>query len=159
MEYRKKKKIIRTGIIILFTLYLILLAYFLFFADSWGRTHLTEDYHYNFIPFKEILRFWTYRDILSMRVVCLNLIGNVIVLIPFGMFLPMLLKKCRKWICVILLSFVLSLSIELVQLVARVGSFDVDDMILNTIGGAIGFLLYLLLRRVWNKYHEEKKQL
>jgi len=46
-------------------------------------------------------------------------------------------------------SFELSLLVELIQLVTKVGSFDVDDIILNTIGGAIGYIVYKVVRGWW----------
>ena len=53
---------------------------------------------------------------------------------------------------VALLSFELTLFIEVSQLILRVGSCDVDDMILNTLGGCIGYGIY---RAVFHK--KEKK--
>jgi len=58
------------------------------------------------------------------------------------MFLPRLFKRCRNLFFVIVLSLELSLLVEVVQLVTRVGSFDVDDLLLNTIGGILGYIIY-----------------
>ena len=120
--------------ILLFTAYLAFLCYFLFFAESMGRGFTERAYHYNLMPLKEICRFWIHRKALGFWSVALNLVGNVVAFIPFGMFLPWLYGRCRR--------FGLTLGIETVQLVFKVGSFDVDDILLNTLGGILGFWGY-----------------
>lgn len=67
------------------------------------------------------------------------------VFVPFGMFLPRLFRRCKNVLFVTLLSLELSLIVEVIQLVSRVGSFDVDDLLLNTIGGMLGYLIYKLV--------------
>ena len=54
---------------------------------------------------------------------------------PFGFVLPVISRNQRKFWKVTLLSFLTSLLVELIQLVSKVGSCDVDDMLLNTLGG------------------------
>ena len=54
----------------------------------------------------------------------------------------------------VLYSFELSLLVELLQLVFKVGSFDVDDLLLNTIGGLLGYLVYKGLLYLWKKYEK-----
>lgn len=65
MEKRNKEKIqiVSAG---LFLLYLICLTYFLFFAESLGRSYAEREYTYNLHLFKEIARFWNYREELGM---------------------------------------------------------------------------------------------
>lgn len=134
---------------VLFILYLILLAYFLFFSEDFGRgSHLREAYAYNLIPFKEIRRFIVYRHVVGMRSFLVNIVGNIICFMPFGFFLPINSRRGRYWYNVVLFSFLFSLCIETIQLVFKVGSFDVDDMILNTLGGVFGYLLYKLVQAV-----------
>lgn len=132
--------------------YIVLLVYFMFFAEGLGRAVASSSYHYNLEPFKEISRFLTYRDRLGMGVVVANLLGNVIAFVPFGLFLPIMINNRFGYIGMTLLSLDLSLFIELLQLVSKVGSFDVDDLFLNTIGGLIG---YCIFRFVW-KYRRRK---
>ena len=50
-----------------------------------------------------------------------------------------------------------SLLIECIQLGSKVGSFDVDDMILNTLGGSLGYLCFWVARK-WKKRRNEKKE-
>lgn len=142
---------------ILFGGYLLLLSYFLFFAEIMGRTNLTRTYHYNLVPFLEIKRFIIYRKKLGMTAVVVNLIGNIAAFLPFGFFLPFLSQKNRSFAYVTLISFEFSLLIECIQLVSKVGSFDVDDMILNTLGGSLGYLCFWVVRK-WKKRRNEKKE-
>lgn len=88
--------------------------------------------------------------------VALNLGGNVIAFLPYGAFLPTIWKKLRKFWMVVLFSFEFSLIVELIQLVLKVGCFDVDDMILNTLGGALGYLLFLFAH--WIAYRKKKEK-
>ena len=127
---------------ILFFIYFIVLFYFLFFSERMGRTFSDRTYQYNLIPLREIKRFLTYRDVLGMEAVLLNIVGNVAAFMPFGTFLPFFSERCRKLWRTVYYSFELSLVVELLQLVSRVGSFDVDDLLLNTVGGLMGFLVF-----------------
>ena len=134
---------------VLFIIYLMCLAYFLFFAEALGRTaHAGEDYSYNIVLFKEIKRFYTYRHIVGFKAFFLNVYGNIICFIPFGFFLPIVSRRGRKWYNTFLLGFAFSLCIEVTQLVVRVGSFDVDDLLLNTIGGAVGYVVFRVIQRI-----------
>lgn len=127
---------------VVFVVYLALLVYFLFFAELLGRTTITEDFRYNLEPFKEIGRFIRYAKQLGMMTVFLNLAGNVLIFIPFGYFMGMLQRGRVLIFHGILWSFNLTLAVELLQLVSKAGCFDVDDLILNTLGGAIGVTVY-----------------
>ena len=71
-------------------------------------------------------------------------ITNVILFIPLGVFLPSLWSKFEKFFNTILIGFSFSLIIELLQLL-NVRATDIDDLIMNTLGAAIGYLIYLLL--------------
>ena len=130
----------------LFIIYLLALAYFLFFAEATGRTFSDRTYQYNLILFHEIRRFIIYRRQLGFAAVMLNLVGNVIAFVPFGVFLPLLVRRVRSFIKTSLLGFEFSLFVELVQLFSKVGSFDVDDILLNTLGVIGGYALFCLMR-------------
>ena len=145
---RNTTKLQKTGWV-LFVLYLIALVYFMFFAESMGRTGNAEaEYAYNLELFKEISRFIVYRRQLGWKAVILNLGGNVAGFMPFGFILPIVSRRGRRWYNTFLLGFFLSLCIETTQLVFKVGSFDVDDLLLNTIGGILGFATYKVVQGV-----------
>lgn len=140
MDVNNKKRRILAGI--LFILYFVVLFYFLFFSEKMGRTYSERAYHYNLVPFKEISRFVTYRESLGMKAVLLNIVGNVVAFVPFGVFVPMYTMRGRRIWMTTFYSFELSLFVEILQLITKVGSFDVDDLILNTLGGILGYLIY-----------------
>ena len=130
-----------------FLAYLLLLGYVVFFSSGFGREEHAE-YRYNLTLFQEIGRYYGVgMRTGSWRLFWLNVIGNVCVFVPFGMFLPRLFVKCQKLFSVLLFSLELSLGVELVQLITKVGSFDVDDLLLKTIGGILGYFLYRIISR------------
>jgi glycopeptide antibiotics resistance protein len=71
-------------------------------------------------------------------------LGNIGWFVPFGMLLPVLLKRGNAF-KVVALGFLFSLSIEILQFIFRKGIAELDDLILNTLGAMIGYLLYKLL--------------
>ena len=146
---KKKSTGIRAFAVVLFVVYFAVLFYLLFFSEKMGRTYSERVYHYNLVPFLEIKRFIQYYEVLGIGAVLLNLAGNVAAFVPFGFFLPVFVERCRKFLNTVFYSFELSLLVELIQLVTKVGSFDVDDIILNTLGGAIGYIAYKVVRSWW----------
>lgn len=135
---KKHMRLISMG---LFIVYMVVLIYFVLFAEMWGRGEISEDYNYNLVPFREIMRFLTNMDTLGWRVVMINILGNIAAFVPFGLFLPVVTNLRLNMLSVAVLTFDLSLTIELMQLITKVGSFDVDDLILNTVGGIIGYVI------------------
>lgn len=142
MFISKHKKSIRILCRILFWIYIAVLVYFLFFSEMLGRGGTERTFCYNLIPFKEISRFLTYRSQLGFPAVFLNLAGNILIFMPFGFLLPTMRRRLRGFFRVLLLGFELSLTVECVQLLTKTGSFDVDDLFLNTIGCLFGELIY-----------------
>ncbi len=140
---------------VLFLAYLAMLVYFVFFAESFGRDSAQHEYAYNLELFKEIKRFYQYREQLGMEAFLLNVVGNVVAFVPFGFFLPIVSRRGRKWYNTTCLGFGMSLCIETVQLVCKVGSFDVDDLLLNTIGGIVGYIFYRVVQeaRIRRRIH------
>jgi len=157
LKYRKHAKGYRMAAWLLFGLYLMLMIYFLFFAESMGRTQAGTEYHYNLQPFKEIMRFIKYYEMIGFYAVFLNLAGNILAFVPFGLFFPFLSRRNRSLWKMTLISFEVSLAVELIQLVTRVGSCDVDDMILNTLGGMLGFFCFKIVW-FWNQKDYERVQ-
>lgn len=100
-----------------------------------------ESYSNNFIPFKEIMRY-SYTSKLFFK----NVLGNVLLFVPFGYFVNKILKN-KKMIVAVFITLITSLSIELIQI--NIGrSFDIDDIILNLLGGIVGYLFYRLLEYI-----------
>ena len=130
--------------IVLFLGYIVLLCYFLFISERIGRGTGAE-YRYNLTLFQEIKRFAYNVDILGTKAVVINIAGNIVAFMPFGFFLPIIRKKKIGIFITTLLSFDFSLFVEVSQLYLRVGCFDVDDLLLNTIGGFLGYIVYFVL--------------
>ena len=151
MKY-KNHHLLRILALIGFVLYLAVLFYVVFFAEQLGRTGADYGYRYNLVLFSEIKRFWNYRSLLGGQAVFLNLGGNIAAFIPFGFIYPMLHRRSRRFTGMVCRAFLLSLMIESVQLVTKVGSFDVDDLLLNTVGGIIGYLIFWALNH-WRINH------
>lgn len=97
----------------------------------------------NFIPFKEIFRY-DFGSYLFYK----NIIGNMLLFLPFGFFVGYLLKL-QKFSIVFILSLIASCSIEVTQLaIGRI--FDIDDIILNVLGSIIGYYIYFLINKFSN---------
>lgn len=152
----KTKKRIRVLGKVLFVLYILFIFYFLLLSDWYGRSGEMREYHYNLVLFKEIKRFWTYRAQLGMRAVVHNLLGNMAVFVPFGFFMPMA-SKYRSFLTTAFYGFGISFCVEVFQLITKVGSFDVDDLLLNTIGGILGYILFVICNTVRRRHAKRKR--
>lgn len=144
MTERKRKTTLFVGKI-LFFIYLLVLIYLLFFSERYGRTQGTGEYRYNLVPFAEIKRYIIYSDKFTSELFLINIVGNMLAFVPFGFFVPLVNSEHKNVLRVGLLSMVFSAIVEVVQLVSKVGSFDVDDIILNTLGGLVGALIYYII--------------
>ena len=89
----RKAKIIRAFGKVLFLLYVGFLIYFLFVAEWYGRTEISDDYRYNLELFKEIKRFITYREQIGTFAVFANLFGNILIFVPYGFFISVASKS------------------------------------------------------------------
>lgn len=93
------------------------------------------------------------RHLVSYAVI--NLYGNVLVFVPWGFFLPCLWKKQRALGWFLLTTAGTVAAVEALQLFSLRGSCDVDDLILNLLGGLLGFALFRLWR--WAAGRKAKK--
>ena len=131
-----------------FLTYVFVMIYFLFFSERYGRTSHYDTMQYNLVPFQEIQRYLVNAQSFSLELFVVNILGNVCMFIPFGALLFVWRGKPVGFWYVTVRSLLLSLLIESIQLVTKVGVFDVDDIILNTAGGIVGFLIYQLARKI-----------
>lgn len=157
----KKREWIQALSRIAFVIYMLVLVYFLLLSDGFGRTVQRDEFQFNLIPFVEIIRFVKYREYLGTYNVVINLVGNVVAFIPFGALIRWVINRSVNWYHVVGYTFLFSLSVELLQLVAKVGSFDVDDLILNTLGGLLGYFVYYILRwidRMCDKCKDKRRK-
>lgn len=82
----------------------------------------------------------------SNKIHVLGYLLNVVMFLPLGFLVPLIWKGMRKLSHILVIGAAFSLLIELSQLFSYRGT-DVDDLILNTLGAAVGFLLY----KIWDK--------
>ncbi|MEH7381163.1 VanZ family protein [Bacillus sp. JJ1533] len=126
-----------------FITYSLFLIYWMFFA--YFRTKGVE-FRYNLTPFSTITNYFTYYDHFPLHIWIINIAGNIGVFIPFGIVLPILFPKLSNFF-LFLFAFVIGIfSLEVLQLFSKLGSFDVDDIILNTAGAMIGYMVLQVLR-------------
>ena len=98
---------------------------------------------FNIVPFQEIFRYE-----IGSRKFIYNVLGNILIFVPFGYFISRAIKP-RGVATIIIESVLTSLTVELVQL--NIGrSFDIDDIMLNMVGGIIGYFLYVGLDAIYN---------
>nr|WP_296009400.1 VanZ family protein [uncultured Blautia sp.] len=153
-----KKKIKISGKI-LFVLYILLLIYFLFFAERYGQASFDErQYRYNLVLFQEIRRFWTYREQLGSLAVAANLLGNVVGFIPLGFIPPVVSSNARGFFFITFSGFALSLCVETAQLITKLGCFDVDDLVMNTLGTAIGYVGFAVCHLIYRKKKKKARR-
>ena len=143
----EKKKLARRGIKVIFYLYIIGIFYFVLLSERYGRDTGYDTSHVNLVLFKEINRFWTYRHLLSTEAVVTNLFGNIFAFSPFGFMIPIVINKKKAFF---------SLVIETSQLIMKVGVFDVDDLLMNTVGGLIGYMIYRVVVAVYDLYNRKR---
>lgn len=149
------RKFIRVMSVIAFLVYMVILIYFVFLSDGFSRDTGYTEYRYNLVPFLEIKRFMTSSS-LSLGVVITNMAGNVAAFVPFGALFRWVRNKKIGWFKTTFITFLFSLLIETIQLITRVGVFDVDDLILNTLGGLIGYIVYIILAHSYNRYIQRR---
>ena len=155
MSARKRRKYRILGKI-LFVLYIIFIFYFLLISEAYGRVGEMKEYHYNLVLFQEIKRFWNYKEQLGMIATLTNLVGNVLVFLPFGFFMPMA-SRYRSFMSTTFYSLGLSLIVEISQLFMKVGCFDVDDLFLNTVGGMLGYIAFMICNATRRSYAKKKR--
>ena len=122
---------------LLFVIYLLSLFYIVTFQDDNYGT-------FNLIPFKEMFRYN-----ITSKLFIKNIIGNILLFMPFGLFVTAYLDV-RHTTPVVILTLISSISIEIVQkIIGRV--FDVDDIILNVVGGFVGSVIFIMLDKLRDK--------
>lgn len=107
-------------------------------------------HHLNLHPFHTIRRFlWVFSHSSNawlLRQASINIYGNILLFLPLGFFPPVLWERMQKLWKTVLLAAGIIVCIELLQMLLLVGTCDVDDIILNVIGAAIGYGIFKLTR-------------
>ena len=134
IKYKVKFIFYKEILMLGFIMYVIALFEVVTFQDvSWSSS--------NFIPFKEMLRYE-----FGTKLFFKNVVGNMIMFIPFGFFTSYFLKL-KKIYSVFILTLLTSITIETTQLlIGRV--FDIDDIFLNIIGGLFGYFVFRIIYKI-----------
>ena len=116
------------------------------------KAELNHNSGYNLIPFTEIMRYE-----FGSKLFVLNVLGNIILFIPFGLMVAEYIKP-KTIVPPLVTALIVSTTVEFVQL--NIGrSFDIDDIILNIIGSILGYLLYVgfkaIGRRLPSLFHSD----
>lgn len=125
-------------------------------AASWEKDVILEGLDTaNFTLFKTIRMYIDYSYKLNSFE---NLVGNVVVFIPFGFLLPYVMKSGRNFFVMLLNAFLFVAGIEIFQLFSAFGAFDVDDILLNCFGAVIGYFIYLIWEKIKGSLIKVKKE-
>ena len=123
---------------------LLFIIYILLLYELLTRAELNTVRVYNLVPFSEMFRYE-----IGSTSFYLNVVGNIVIFIPFGYLISTYIKP-KRILSILIVSVISSATVEFVQLcIGR--SFDVDDIILNVVGGIIGFLLFIGLDAIRKK--------
>lgn len=130
----------------LLVVYLAVLLRITVFRSSFGSHPLFQDGNIVWVPFVGLYKI--YRN--SVSVFLYLFVGNLVWFAPLGLLLP-LLTGCGKR--VIGWSFLLSLVIEVCQFIFGTGVSETEDLILNTLGGTIGYGIYCVISYLAKRNH------
>ena len=140
------KKCFRGLIIAASIIYALALVYLIFLSRH--RIYYNNDSlslylrtSVNLIPFKTVAEYVTRmrEGTINPSIAITNLLGNLVLFLPAGFLLPCLWKRLRRFGGTFLTVLCIILATECLQLLLRIGSFDIDDFILNLAGAAVGY--------------------
>jgi glycopeptide antibiotics resistance protein len=115
----------------------VLIAYLVFLLDIALFQFPADSPTMNLVPFRTIVQDWSH----SGWMFVINFIGNIVAFVPMGLLPPFIRKRQTKLWHVLVFSLTLSLFIEVGQFISGRRVPDVDDLILNTLGGGLGYFL------------------
>ena len=152
---------------VLFVAYLLVLIKLLFFKVRLAFSSLDisrtqsasvkEVYkEANFVPFRSIRHYASRHEAYLVGV--LNIVGNVLLFLPMGYFLPLFFKRINSAPRLAAVVALTSLFVEVTQLLTKTGQFDIDDVILNTVGGVIGYFIFTATKQWFNDNKKPRKR-
>jgi len=111
----------------------------------------------NWVLFSTISQIYNGR--LDERYKWENLGGNIIGFMPLGFLLPLTVFRRHRLVLTVIAVFGISLLFEVTQLYTGLGVFDVDDLLLNTTGGLLGFIMYLIIMLFFRPRSPQNRQI
>lgn len=150
------ERIMKAAFSFMFALYIVLIANLTLLDPLYGRNPsfiFKWEYpelkyylktHLNLVPFKTIRLFYNgwISGTVSAKWAAVNLLGNIAAFSPFAFFMPLLIKKQKKFFTFLLTMIVIVSLIEILQLVINAGYCDVDDLILNVSGAVFLYAVF-----------------
>jgi glycopeptide antibiotics resistance protein len=144
---RKRYRILDILLYFIFVCYLFLLLALLLFRTKHSIRSL------NLIPFNSIHAYIAGDNNLLRAFALTNVLGNIVVFVPLGIYITLFNHKARR-IKTVLLILSFSISVEIIQYIFGLGIGDIDDVILNVLGGVIGVGLYQMLWLIFKHYNK-----
>ena len=143
-QHSATQMLIQSSFFVYVFMVLTLTGYFILFrevsAHGWWTNmqfRIRHEDHVNLTAFK-IFKIYEPSD--------KQILGNLVMLFPLGIYLPLLYKRLNSFILLLLVSLVIACSIEFFQLATKFRSADVDDVILNATGAVAGFIMLKLIQ-------------
>lgn len=127
---------------ILFLGYITILIWELFLGKY--RSH-GGPRRYNLTPLKTIARYIENYESFGVSVILINLAGNIVAFMPLGFLLPLVFKRTGRLIVITRITLLTSITAEICQYIFNVGGLDIDDVLLNMLGGVLGYLVYTII--------------
>ncbi|MER1987918.1 MAG: VanZ family protein [Solibacillus sp.] len=131
-----------------FAFYLVILFGLLFM-----KTHSFSSI--NLVPFHSIGSYLFSDDKLLRAFAFSNVVGNIVLFVPLGVYLPLFIRE-KSILKNVLWIILISALVEILQFVFRVGASDIDDVILNGLGGFIGIIAYRILLKMFVDFSKVK---
>lgn len=138
------KKTLSVMFYAMFICYIVVMLQLLFRLNAIPEIDIYAARSVNLIPFYTIWNYLSKTVCVSTAIVLYNVLGNIVIFIPYGLYIQVLRKDKRFHISLLQVA-VTPFIVEAVQFAFNLGSADIDDVILNCLGGVIGILLYKLL--------------
>ena len=123
-------------------------------VSTWNRGVIRSGFETaNFTLFKTIRMYINYSYMLNSFE---NLVGNIMVFVPFGFLLPHIKENGKKFYVLFLNAFIFILGIEVFQMFSAFGAFDVDDILLNCLGAILGWSVYIIRESILRSKEKRK---
>ena len=156
MQVRRRSSFVHTLAALTLGVYAVALVAVTLFPFPTQGHYIADMRALGYGPLVNVVPLRTIREALASgsSTAALQVVGNALMLAPLAILLPILRSGLARWRRIILICLAVSCAIELVQLSVSFAmgidykSFDVDDILLNTVGSIVGFGVFLMGRRI-----------
>ena len=154
LKKSKDKNLLRELIINIFFIYFLVLIKITICKMDALQIDLNGNKVINYIPLVETIKM--FKDD-GMRFALYNVIGNIILFMPLGFFIPLLFNKKNKIRYIVAYGAIISTAIEVIQLQQTYNITDIDDIIFNTLGAILGYLVFNMFYKLMEKTKYSRK--